>query len=68
MLEKTFVTPLLRVKFDESDVDIRTSNAAFQQRRVTIVGSKGESDFYLAHGCSHLTNLSVKVNKMYRPP
>ena len=39
MLQEPLMTPLLRVAFDIFDVDIRVLDAAFEQRRVPVVGA-----------------------------
>jgi hypothetical protein len=49
---------LLRIALDIFDVDSRMSNAAFEQRRVPVIGTQGQGDFQLAHGRKHYRMLS----------
>jgi hypothetical protein len=43
------VAPLLRIELEILHIELRVLNTTFQQRRVPVVGTQGQSDFCFCH-------------------
>jgi hypothetical protein len=43
------MAPLLRVQLDVLDVEVGMLDTSFKQRRVTIIGAKGQRNFCFSH-------------------